>query len=361
MNCFRVLCIGLSFMVCLPCLSLVPAEPSLLLNEETASLLGNSSPKRVRLENAPQSMTRNIRKRRNGELLFASVEDLIQYNGKSFQTLKIPSGIKPFEAFDLLEDAAGTIWIASRRYGLYRFRHDQLMNFTVKDGLAHNRTISLHEDRTGRIWVATMGGLNYFDGNKLHSFKMENGLSSNDIRTVFVDSKNRLWVGTSRHLNIANLTKISANQPTGIRFSKTKDSNGVPFVNVWSILEDRQGNIWLSDIRGIWRFSKNSFVQISNETRLARLYEDNKGNIWFSHGNSTAKQEGLSYFESQSLASGNPKATQVYLTNSMIFSISQDSTNTIWIGTIDGVFRYDGKIVEIVSHDGPAAVRGLRH
>ena len=40
----------------------------------------------------------------------------------------------------------------------------------------------------------------------------------------------------------------------GKTFTVLKDKDGKAFNNVWSIIEDKKGNIWFGDSNGLWRY-----------------------------------------------------------------------------------------------------------
>src|SRR4051812_17264353 len=71
---------------------------------------------------------------------------------------------------------------------------------STAQGLSQGMVFDLLQDAEGFIWVATKNGLNRFDG---YSFKVfsndtynEKSLSSNTIVKLFEDSKGRIWAGT---------------------------------------------------------------------------------------------------------------------------------------------------------------------
>lgn len=299
----------------------------------------------IHSSNAPSKITRKIRQENDGNLIMASFKDVIQYDGKLFSKLK-HEGLNSYDAFDALEDTKGNIWIASTHKGLFRYDGKNFTNFTVKDGLRHNRTMALYQDKTGGVWIATQGGLSFIDEKSLsdkniifQNFTTEDGLTSNDISTILEDSTGKLWVGTRGTVSVYQPSMLSVSDKK--TFSEITDNEGKPFTNVWSIIEDKQGNIWLSDERGLWRYKDNSFTHFSTTPRSAVLLEDTNGNIWFTQKNT------LSYFDKEALLSESAKATQVYAGNEMFFGIAEDKAGHIWVGTLKGVFRYDGTFVTV--------------
>lgn len=75
----------------------------------------------------------------------------------------------------------------------YSFSH-----LTTRDGLSSNRVQSVVQDDKGFLWIATMNGLQRYDGRWFISFKHDpkdaGSISDNEIWHVFIDKKGRLWL-----------------------------------------------------------------------------------------------------------------------------------------------------------------------
>ena len=65
----------------------------------------------------------------------------------------------------------------------------------------------------------------------------------------------------------------------GKTFTVLKNKDGKAFNNVWSIIEDKKGNIWFGDSDGLWRYEGSVFTKVSQRGAYA-IIEDEKGNIW---------------------------------------------------------------------------------
>ncbi len=121
------------------------------------------------------------------------------------------------------------------------------------------------------------------------------------------------------------------------------ETNGVvtfhgPTSSVRTIIQDRQGNIWLASNEGIIRYDGKTFTNITGNLGCDRFFsvlEDRKGNFWF--GNYGA---GVYYYDGNSLQHFTIKDG---LANNRVMSIYEDKAGNIWFGTGGGVSRYDGK------------------
>jgi len=73
-------------------------------------------------------------------------------------------------------------------------------NLSIEDGLAQSQTTCLAQDRWGRLWVGTLGGLSVYDGAQFATFSTRDGLPSGTITCLAAHPDGRVWVGTARGL-----------------------------------------------------------------------------------------------------------------------------------------------------------------
>ncbi|OHX64700.1 hypothetical protein NH26_24365 [Flammeovirga pacifica] len=69
-----------------------------------------------------------------------------------------------------------------------------LKKITVEKGLSHSDVRSICQDDYGYIWIATLKGLNYFDGEKIEVFDKSKGLKSNRLVEMKKDKFGFLWL-----------------------------------------------------------------------------------------------------------------------------------------------------------------------
>jgi len=118
--------------------------------------------------------------------------------------------------------------------------------------------------------------------------------------------------------------------------------NGISLTNIWSIIEDRKGNIWLGGGAGLLRYNGSTFTNFTTK-HVGYVYEDKKGNIWTS-GTNDNRMFTLSRYDEKSLSNKKPTVTEI--TQSLnLFGILEANDGSIWFGAFDGVYRYDGNII----------------
>ncbi len=79
----------------------------------------------------------------------------------------------------------------------------------VESGLSHNVVNSIEQDSLGFIWIATIEGLNRYDGNQFTKHKKDiespnSGLINNHVEQVKLDHLGKLLLATDDGLNFYN-------------------------------------------------------------------------------------------------------------------------------------------------------------
>jgi streptogramin lyase len=280
-----------------------------------------------------------IKKDRNGTILITSNTGVFRFDGESFTNLTTKVGSHKFD--DVLEDRQGNLWFASLDSGVYYYNGKSLptgqagfQQFTTRDGLANNQVICIYEDKAGIIWFGTGGRLSRYDGKSFQNFKMKGEeWWSNFITTMMEDKTGKLWIATRGDVSIYD----------GKTFTTlSKDHKAF---DVWSIIEDKNCNIWLGGWDGLRRYDGKTFTRFAHNTGYNFIIEDKKGNIWTSgivHGSTWA----LSRYDQKSLNDKNPTVTQIMSGRQRTSSgIMEANDGSIWFGSFNGVYRYDGKTI----------------
>jgi len=165
-----------------------------------------------------------------------------------------------------LSESSGVLWVGTWGDGLYRFdiNTKKVTQFRHDPGIPHSLTSNqidcLYKDRRGNLWIGTNnGGLNLFDrtDNNFESFKIEDNITST-ILTIYEDHKENLWVGTFQ----TGLYLFDRDNGKPVYNVAVKD--GLTYNTIRSILEDDNGNLWISTNYGLSKFDP--------ETRHIRNY-----------------------------------------------------------------------------------------
>jgi ligand-binding sensor domain-containing protein/serine phosphatase RsbU (regulator of sigma subunit) len=289
-------------------------------------------------------------------------------------------------------------WIRSDE-GATFITNGRQSKLTTKNGLLQNHVSALSEDSEGNVWLGLFGqGLLQFKGDHFRTIDTSVGLIDNTVQAIAV-FKNDVWVGTA-----SGLTKYSfetAALQTIQHIESFTNNNGLIDNEVFGLHSDGQGNIWISSMNGVVRYSYNlgKFEKFpSKEYDLPNFVlsvtTDNNGDLWMcslSDGCAKVKFDERGRFEQKALfnVSNGFFSNRVWmvfkdskgilwfgsddngllrikdgqqklfshkdgLTNLRSGSISEDIYGNIWVGSIGGgVYKYDGnQFINYNSEDG---------
>ena len=159
------------------------------------------------------------------------------------------------------ESADGALWIGTAK-GLNVIRNDQVATFSATNGLAGNGVTAIYEDRKKNLWIGTDGGLSRWTGDGFTNLTVKDGLSRNYVNAIHEDSAaDELWVGTKG----GGLNRIKAGKITSYTTRQ-----GLFNDDVYEILEDDSGHLWMSCRRGIFRVSRSQFDAF-DQGKIGRL------------------------------------------------------------------------------------------
>ena len=286
-----------------------------------------------------------------------------------------PKSLSSNKIYSIFEDKAGVFWIGTGGGGLNTLnseerkkRHPAFSHFyhNPEDGtsLSSNVVYSVFEDHSGNIWIGTLGGgLNKFDRTKdiftPYTFDPNEpkGLSGNWVYTIYQDRSGILWIGTMP----GGLNKLD---PGKKKFSHYKhdpyNSAGLSGNRVFSICEDTHGNIWLGTFNaGLNKLINQDDVNappnflhykhdpadpesLSNNSVFSML-EDRSGNLWigtFGGGLNKLVPEEQGKAHPAFIHFKNIPGDPSSLSNNNIRSIYEDNDGILWIGTEYGLNQY---------------------
>ncbi|WP_460857220.1 ATP-binding protein [Rheinheimera gaetbuli] len=125
-----------------------------------------------------------------------------------------------------------------------------------EDGLTNNTLYDLVQDDAGYIWLATTeSGLKRYDGYRFVTFSVlepQEALSSiqPDVGKLLIDSKQQLWVGTWG----LGVSRLSPDRSTLSRFA-------LGGLKVQSLLETADGSVWVGSTNGLFRITPDDRVE----------------------------------------------------------------------------------------------------
>lgn len=129
---------------------------------------------------------------------------VVGYDGKTFEYHN-PNNFGVGTIRSIFQDKEGDYWFGSNGGGLYKYDGVKYTNFTAnKDLVSSNpgydepgtlsRVWSIEQDNEGNMWFGTVdSGLWKFDGEELINYTMRDGLPSDFVETIYKDKAGKLW------------------------------------------------------------------------------------------------------------------------------------------------------------------------
>ena len=252
----------------------------------------------------------------------------------------------------LFEDKEGSIWIGLGALGVSRFatKTPTFENFPRNLGDPNGEGESLvggiYEDHQGIVWIGARRVLIRLD-RKLGQYKLYRlvgpGFRS-DVIGMTEDRSGFLWVGTFGH------GLIRFDRSTG-RFKSYRNNPTDPYSIsnnvVPRLLIDRNGTLWAGTWDGLDRFyaSTGRFIRYKFNGRVDDVYgelaEDAQGILWLG-----TEAGGLRRFDpetGQSKVYEHDDSRPGTLSDNRVNSVHFDRSGTMWVGTQNGLDRFDAK------------------
>jgi len=248
---------------------------------------------------------------------FSSESDTV----KTFSDMTEKLGVAKFNFNCIYEDKSGNMWIGSNGWGVNRYNpvSGEVTHFTKEDGLGSNAVQCILEDRSGNLWFGERaGGVSLFDTAtgkiiKVNSdgcfstqimdivednsgklwfanlysgvcrydpsaktythFTTAEGFCNDTVTLIYKDLKGNIWFGCGSskwNAGVGGLCRYNENaelRPNGIPFSGFGKLGGDASTDVWTIVEENDGTMWVGTRGGLWRYHSPSgkFIEYTHK------------------------------------------------------------------------------------------------
>ncbi len=249
-----------------------------------------------------------------------------------------------------------------------------LKDYTTRDGLPDSRVAPIIQDQKGFLWFGTQAGLTRYDGQKFENFGPAREIPGIFGRDIMEDHAGAIWFAFSG-FSQGGLVRVSEGTMTTFLPAQGMDS-----LQATSVVEDRNGDVFVATERGIgrihfedstrssWRLEKQSdslvlALHIDRRGRLLvatgsglyeyangsyrkrflpskvkplwhvrpyAMYDDPREGLWVGgyYGAYLVTDTGVSIF---TRADGLPERG--------VWCFCRDLHDNLWVGTMDGLYR----------------------
>lgn len=337
-----------------------------------------------------------------------------KYQASTDTFVHLPASRKKSEHFppgaisSISQDKSGTLWFTVGSFGVYRIsQHLEKFNTIVHsddddNSLGFNNVTDLYQDRYGDIWIATDGGgLDRYNPNTQkfvhyrHDANNLNSISSDSVLTITEDKNNNLWFGTyggalskfnrysgtftrykpkpgakiGEGLSGSNIYRVVTHQDDklllslwnrGLQIFDTQtqevttffpgfvgQESGIKNADITEIEPTSDDNYWIAGTNGVELFDtkakKFHALSLPDLGDINDLYQDNDY-LWI------AAERGLIRYHIDSATSTHYQNGE-NLANNFITSIQADEQGFLWLGTRNGLNRFNPKTSEFNTFD----------
>ncbi len=270
---------------------------------------------------------------------------------------------------------ADEMWIGTRYNGLFRYnlKTKAYKQYLRTNGLDSEGITYLLRQRNGRLWVATMAGLRYYDEANDRFIPVEGQLQFFAfVHTLIEDKKGDIWAGTTNY----GLFHIDSRTLKVTNYANDGHS-GLTDNYVVCLHEDRYGTIWIGtnnsglhflnthhlplegELEGVSTHHPTPITKIAKPQRLANLSicsmeEDGDGNLWISTTLGLYKyQRKNKSFVRFSKEDGLP-VDQFNVTSSL-----RASNGRMVFGTVDGIVAFAPDRIQVSTGPFPVHMKQL--
>jgi signal transduction histidine kinase/ligand-binding sensor domain-containing protein len=242
----------------------------------------------------------------------------------------------------LTGDRNSRIWVATRHEGLQEFNRKSgttrvLLNIPMS---SEESTIACcYYDSQKRLWVATYGGVYYYQTNPSTSLKGKYNIRG--ARYITEDRQGNIWVAAYGNKGIWMIPKSSKNIKLTDPFPKLNPSSNVTYIMQLKsgkyLFSSFADNVFIGDINGTFKpLFPNNPAYNSFLRSVIYIYEDSKGIIWLgTYGNGLMRYDiARHHWQIFTMQDGLP--------SNDVLAITQDKEGFIWMSTSFGLSKIIG-------------------
>jgi ligand-binding sensor domain-containing protein len=255
---------------------------------------------------------------------------LCKFLGETFTYLTTNDNLSSNMVLSILEDKDRNLWFSTFGKGITKKEAGKTTYFSTSEGGLNNNIIwASLKDRDDNLWFCTSEGVSKYDGVRFTNYGVAEGLSARIVYSICEDSNGNLWFGTTKGVSVFD----------GVNFKSYE--NGIDNIgkDVRSIVEDKNKRLWFATKNGLYKFENNVFTKYTTSDGLSNndlisLVVDNDNNLWI------GSRAGIYYYDGKTFS--RILIDDIFNSNSIWFLIL-DKKEFLWIGTNSGVYALDAR------------------
>ncbi|MBO9584463.1 MAG: response regulator [Flavobacterium sp.] len=307
---------------------------------------------------------RHIVQDKKGFMWFGTFSGLNRFDGYQFKNyMSSAPGKNKLYNDDItaleLDEASNNLWIGTRK-GLTLFKMDTHVFTTFfhkkndPNSLPDDEVRSVYADKFNRVWVGTKNKGVYLFSLQEKRFEKIQLKGFDYVKDIFEDKKGNVWIGSYEKSGVAKITMDAKGAIVRIiTYTLSVPNSNIknPYLNF--IYEDAKSDIFIGTREGLYKLdkAKNQFVDLYIDNKQIRgalgpyflsVARAPDGKYW------VGTLGGLLVCnELEDIQKGNYKwyysilSDDSSLVDNLIASLYFDKSGVLWIGTEDGLDKYD--------------------
>jgi signal transduction histidine kinase/ligand-binding sensor domain-containing protein len=236
--------------------------------------------------------------------------------------------------FSLYEDSKGNLWVGVKE-GLWRWKPGAPKFYSLPG--EWNGIRGLGEDTDSTLLVGWNGGIQRFVDGKTEAYPLAGITGQLIAKRILRDRDGGLWIGTQE----SGLVHVHQGRKESFAASDSLSGD-----DIYTLFEDREGDIWVATINGLDRFRDFTVATISGNQGLSNAHIGSvlvttDGSVWLgTYGGLNRWNNGqiTSYRErAERTTTGVREIIGSGLPDKGVESLFQDSRQRIWIATVGGI------------------------
>ncbi len=198
------------------------------------------------------------------------------FDGKQFKTYNEKDGLLNTCIWSLAEDNNHDLWIGTYGGGLFRFRDNHFVQYSVEQGLVSKVVLQIAVAHDGSLWMATPDGISHMQSGHFRNYTIADGLSSNQALSVFQDRSGTIWAATQ-----GGIDRLAGEKFVPFRSEQTREG---PFSI--GLLQDSLGDLYTADSpKGMSLIENRQLIPVNDDLKVLNMVESAQHDLWFSGNN----------------------------------------------------------------------------
>jgi ligand-binding sensor domain-containing protein/signal transduction histidine kinase len=266
---------------------------------------------------------------REGSVWVATGDGLDRFRDFAVPTFSVEQGLASYGIDSVLATTDGSLWMGTS-HGLNRWNKGQITVY-------RNRS---EDDSRGAPRASVLGAGRRALPSRTAREIIDTGLPEDLVTSLFQDKAGKIWVAT-----VAGVSFFESG-----RFSRIP---AIPPGAVFSITDDLAGNVWLTHEGGLFRVFGRRVVERIPWAKLGRkkpanalLHDAGRGGLWLGF-----RDGGVAYFKDGQIRASYSSAEG--LGQGMVRDFYIDGNGSLWIATEGGLSRIEnGRVLTLTNQNG---------